>query len=146
MHTLSLSLPLNTHTDSDTHTHTHLSIVVCVCVKCKILNIKADNSLGNRLWWSTAEIDRVFHGPVTLHRHTAGHWRHRSVCLWPGYIRRHNNRFSQHFFLIFSKVSMSAYSLLLSLYLTHTHTHRNKQNKHTISQTHTQVTLHFCTY
>src|SRR4029434_1623412 len=86
-----------------------------------------------RLWWSTAEIERASHGPVTLHRHTAGHWRHWSVCLWPGYIRRHNNRFSQHFFLIFSKVSMSAYSLLLSLSLTHTHTHThtNKQNKQT---------------
>src|SRR4029434_1923037 len=91
-------------------------------------NIIADNSLWIRLWWSTAEIGRAFHGPVTLHRHTAGHWRHWSVCLWPGYIRRQNNRLSQHFFLIVSKVSMSAYSLLILLCYTHTHTHTAMQN------------------
>src|SRR4029434_190225 len=103
-------------------------------------NIIADNSPWIRLWWSTAELWRASLGPVTLHRHTAGHWRHWSVCLWPGYIRRQNNRFSQHFFLIVSKGSMSAYSLLLSLSLTHTHTHKNKQNKHTHTQKQTKQT------
>src|SRR4029434_7159082 len=87
-------------------------------------NIIADSSPWIRLWWSTAEIWRASLGPVTLHRHTAGHWRHWSVCLWPGYIRRQNNRFSQHFFLIVSNVSMSAYSLVHSLsHTNHTHTH-----------------------
>src|SRR4029434_6076797 len=98
-----------------THTHTQehnqLSCLVYMCI-CKMLNIIAYNSLWIRQWWSTAEIERVSHGLVTLHRHTAGPWRHWSVCLWPGCIRRQNKRLSQHFFLIVSKVSMSAYSLV----------------------------------